>query len=67
MMPDTCLEVEDVLRYHAGKGTTFYSWLDIPPTATLAETNKAYRKKSMQLQSDPFAEGFRKWLTVSQP
>ncbi|KAF8845860.1 DnaJ-domain-containing protein [Paxillus ammoniavirescens] len=35
-----------------GKGTTFYSWLDVPPTASLAQINKAYRKKSMQLHPD---------------
>ena len=34
----------------AGKGTTFYSWLDVPSTATTAEISKAYRKKSIQLQ-----------------
>ncbi|KAG1752710.1 DnaJ-domain-containing protein [Suillus paluster] len=35
-----------------GKGTTFYSWLDVPQTATLTQINKAYRKKSMQLHPD---------------
>ncbi|KAG0709715.1 DnaJ-domain-containing protein [Suillus ampliporus] len=35
-----------------GKGTTFYSWLDVPPTATLLQINKAYRKKSIQLHPD---------------
>ncbi|KAH7887670.1 DnaJ-domain-containing protein [Phlebopus sp. FC_14] len=35
-----------------GKGTTFYSWLDVAPSASLAEINKAYRKKSMQLHPD---------------
>ncbi|KAH7921821.1 DnaJ-domain-containing protein [Leucogyrophana mollusca] len=35
-----------------GKGTTFYSWLDIPSSATLAQINKAYRKKSIQLHPD---------------
>ena len=34
----------------AGKGTTFYSWLDVASTATTAEVSKAYRKKSIQLQ-----------------
>ena len=33
-----------------GKGTTFYSWLDVPSTATSAEISRAYRKKSIQLQ-----------------
>ncbi|KAI9063266.1 DnaJ-domain-containing protein [Trametes sanguinea] len=35
-----------------GKGTTFYSWLDIPSTATTSEISKAYRKKSLQLHPD---------------
>ncbi|EIW61980.1 DnaJ-domain-containing protein [Trametes versicolor FP-101664 SS1] len=35
-----------------GKGTTFYSWLNIPPTATTNEVSKAYRKKSLQLHPD---------------
>jgi hypothetical protein len=42
----TALEVSE------GKGTTFYSWLDVPSTATLVQINKAYRKKSMQLHPD---------------
>jgi hypothetical protein len=33
-----------------GKGTTFYSWLGVPSTASTADIGKAYRKKSMQLQ-----------------
>lgn len=33
-----------------GKGTTFYSWLEVPFTATTSEISKAYRKKSLQLQ-----------------
>ncbi|KAK0468238.1 DnaJ-domain-containing protein [Desarmillaria tabescens] len=35
-----------------GKGTTFYSWLDVPHTATTTEIAKAYRKMSMQLHPD---------------
>ncbi|KAJ6539429.1 DnaJ domain-containing protein [Mycena capillaripes] len=35
-----------------GKDTTFYSWLDVPFTATTQEIAKAYRKKSMQLHPD---------------
>ncbi|KAJ3778764.1 DnaJ-domain-containing protein [Lentinula raphanica] len=35
-----------------GKGTTFYSWLDVPSTATTSEIAKAYRKLSMQLHPD---------------
>jgi hypothetical protein len=33
-----------------GKGTTFYSWLDVPSTASTIEIVKAYRKLSVQLQ-----------------
>jgi curved DNA-binding protein CbpA len=35
-----------------GKGTTFYSLLDVPPTATTNEIAKAYRKKSMVMHPD---------------
>lgn len=35
-----------------GKGTTFYSWLDVPPTASTGDIAKAYRKKSMVLHPD---------------
>ncbi|KAK1236485.1 hypothetical protein PQX77_000262 [Marasmius sp. AFHP31] len=35
-----------------GKGTTFYSWLDVPSTASTGEIAKAYRKLSMQLHPD---------------
>ncbi|KZS98075.1 chaperone J-domain-containing protein [Sistotremastrum niveocremeum HHB9708] len=35
-----------------GKGTTFYSWLDVPSTATSAEISKAYRKKSVAMHPD---------------
>ncbi|KAF8913978.1 hypothetical protein CPB84DRAFT_1669307 [Gymnopilus junonius] len=35
-----------------GKGTTFYSWLDVPSTATTNEIAKAYRRKSMVLHPD---------------
>ncbi|KAI0771604.1 DnaJ domain-containing protein [Trametes elegans] len=35
-----------------GKGTTFYSWLDVSPTASTPEISKAYRKKSLQLHPD---------------
>lgn len=35
---------------YPGKGTTFYSWLDVPSTASTPEIARAYRKKSVQLQ-----------------
>ncbi|KAG6829601.1 hypothetical protein H0H92_004070 [Tricholoma furcatifolium] len=35
-----------------GKGTTFYSWLNVPSTASTAEIAKAYRKMSVQLHPD---------------
>ena len=33
-----------------GKGTTFYSWLDVPSTASVAEIARAYRKLSVKIQ-----------------
>ncbi|KAK7470550.1 hypothetical protein VKT23_001975 [Stygiomarasmius scandens] len=35
-----------------GKGTTFYSWLDVPSTASTNEISRAYRKMSMQMHPD---------------
>lgn len=35
---------------HLGKGTTFYSWLDVSPSASSKEIARAYRKKSIVLQ-----------------
>jgi len=40
------------LQVSEGKGTTFYSFIGVPSTATLAQINKAYRKKSMELHPD---------------
>ena len=45
-----CVGYLRCLEMHPGKGTTFYSWLDVSSTATTAEISKAYRKKSIQLQ-----------------
>jgi hypothetical protein len=35
----------------AGKGTTFYSFLDVPSTASTKQIDKAFKKASMQYQS----------------
>jgi len=35
-----------------GKGTTFYSWLEVPSSASMADIGRAYRKKSMLLHPD---------------
>ncbi|TFK23248.1 DnaJ-domain-containing protein [Coprinopsis marcescibilis] len=45
-------DIVSELQASEGKGTTFYSWLDVPSTATTAEIAKAYRKKSMVLHPD---------------
>jgi hypothetical protein len=34
----------------SGKGVDFYNHLNIEPSATTSELNKAYRKKSLELQ-----------------
>lgn len=33
-----------------GKGTSFYSWLEVSPTASTSDIARAYRKKSVRLQ-----------------
>ncbi|KAL1761087.1 DnaJ domain-containing protein, partial [Schizophyllum commune] len=40
------------LEQAEGRGTTFYSWLGVPSTATTPEIAKAYRKLSMKLHPD---------------
>ncbi|KAG6911179.1 hypothetical protein DXG01_003046 [Tephrocybe rancida] len=45
-------DIVSQLEAAEGKGTTFYSWLNVPSTAPTAEISKAYRKMSMQLHPD---------------
>ncbi|KAJ7498828.1 DnaJ domain-containing protein [Mycena latifolia] len=45
-------DLVSAIQTSEGKDTTFYSWLDVPSTATTAEIAKAYRKKSMILHPD---------------
>ncbi|KAL0949479.1 hypothetical protein HGRIS_009532 [Hohenbuehelia grisea] len=45
-------DIVSELEASEGKGTTFYSWLDVPSTATTPEIARAYRKLSMQLHPD---------------
>ncbi|KAJ7638894.1 DnaJ domain-containing protein [Roridomyces roridus] len=45
-------DLVSALEAAEGKGTSFYSWLDVPSTATTPEIAKAYRKKSMILHPD---------------
>ncbi|KAF8745954.1 hypothetical protein AX14_004249 [Amanita brunnescens Koide BX004] len=35
-----------------GKGTTFYSWLDVPATASAVDIARAYRKLSVKMHPD---------------
>jgi hypothetical protein len=42
-----------LIRTFIGKGTNFYSHLNIDSSASTAEINKAYRKKSLALQCVP--------------
>jgi len=45
-------DLVSALEAAEGKGTSFYSWLDVPSTASTAEISRAYRKKSIQLHPD---------------
>ncbi|KAH9943460.1 DnaJ-domain-containing protein [Epithele typhae] len=45
-------DLVSALEAAEGKGTTFYSWLDIAHTSSTSEISKAYRKKSLQLHPD---------------
>ncbi|KAI0921080.1 hypothetical protein AcW1_004826 [Taiwanofungus camphoratus] len=50
--PRTSTDQELGTIFSTGKGTSFYSWLEVPPTASTAEIAKAYRKKSIRLHPD---------------
>ncbi|RDX55593.1 DnaJ-domain-containing protein [Lentinus brumalis] len=45
-------DLVSALEAAEGKGTNFYSWLDVSSTATTQEISKAYRRKSLQLHPD---------------
>ncbi|KZV76100.1 DnaJ-domain-containing protein [Peniophora sp. CONT] len=45
-------DLVSALEAAEGKGTTFYSWLNVSSSATREELSKAYRKLSMQLHPD---------------
>ncbi|KAJ6628703.1 DnaJ domain-containing protein [Mycena sp. CBHHK59/15] len=45
-------DLVSAIQASEGKDTTFYSWLDVPHTATTAEIAKSYRRKSMVLHPD---------------
>ncbi|KIP10701.1 hypothetical protein PHLGIDRAFT_125394 [Phlebiopsis gigantea 11061_1 CR5-6] len=45
-------DLVSALEAAEGKGTTFYSWLNVPSTASTPEIARAYRKKSVQLHPD---------------
>ncbi|KAF8639839.1 hypothetical protein AX17_001094 [Amanita inopinata Kibby_2008] len=45
-------DLVSAVKVSEGTGTTFYSWLDVPPTASTADIAKAYRKLSMRLHPD---------------
>lgn len=44
--------LQDELQSHEGPNTTFYTFLAVPPTASPADINKAYRTLSRRLHPD---------------
>ncbi|CDZ98571.1 Zuotin and related molecular chaperones (DnaJ superfamily), contains DNA-binding domains [Phaffia rhodozyma] len=45
-------DIVAALEKAEGKGTTFYSFLDVPPSASKKEIGKAYRTKSVAMHPD---------------
>ncbi|KAA1466440.1 DnaJ-domain-containing protein [Dentipellis sp. KUC8613] len=45
-------DLVSALEASEGKGTSFYSFLNVSPSASTADIARAYRKKSMQLHPD---------------
>ncbi|KAI5124917.1 hypothetical protein M0805_007345 [Coniferiporia weirii] len=45
-------DLVSALEASEGKGTTFYSWLDVAPTASSQEIARAYRKKTVIMHPD---------------
>lgn len=43
-------DLVSALEGSEGKGTTFYSFLGVPPQAQLKDINRQYRKRSLELQ-----------------
>lgn len=43
-------DLVSALEASEGKGTTFYSLLDVPPTASTSQIAKAYRRLSVKIQ-----------------
>lgn len=43
-------DLVDELETSEGKDVNFYSWLNVKPTATIPDINRAYRKMSLKLQ-----------------
>jgi len=45
-------DLVSALEKAEGKGVTFYSWLEVSPTASTADIGRAYRKKSVTMHPD---------------
>jgi curved DNA-binding protein CbpA len=55
-------ELASAVEAAEGEGTTFYSWLGVPSTASMNDIAKAYRKKSIVMHPDknPKAKNIQK-------